>query len=502
MSDSIENLGEPHDFWFYFKKITEIPRCSKHEEKIRAYIEEEAERMRFDYQTDAEGNIAVYLDSKNQKDAVILQSHMDMVCEKNAGINHDFSQDALNLEIVEKDGEKWLSAKGTTLGADNGVGIALSLTIMKLIHKGTLTFKKIPIMLLFTVDEESGLTGAFNIDPNLIHGKYLINLDSEEDDSFTIGCAGGINTICSITYEAKEKETLEAASDYIPLKISISGLIGGHSGVDIHKGRANAIKMLAKIMWKLNHSFDIIIISMNGGNRPNAIPREANSEIYCYKDQLEKLENYFNQIKSEIILGIGKNEPEMKMEMKFLPEDINTAYIPQDLYPQILSVMYGMPNGPISMHHKIKDLVYTSTNLASIQTEAKTGKIIITTSQRSIHEISKKIIYERIEGLFGLISYPKEITHIGNYPGWEPNFDSSLVKIAQSVYNDLFGEEPTIQAIHAGLECGILKQHHPEMEMISIGPDIDGPHSPDEKLRIASIEKFWSFLLEFLRSMH
>ncbi len=497
----LKDLGEPLEFWEYFEQISKIPHCSGKEEKVREYIKNEAERLGFKTQVDKTGNLlvksAINQNRKNHR-KVILQCHMDMVCEKNEGVVHDFSKDPLQLEVVKMEGEKWLTAKGTTLGADNAVGIAYILALMKRLNSKALKFDPLVIEMLFTVDEEVGLVGAFNIDKELIKGgTYLLNLDSEEDDRFTIGCAGGINTVGEIKFEYSPlKKCLKNA---IPLRLSITGLLGGHSGTDIHKDRANSIKIMSKILWKVNHEFSICLHSLNGGNRANAIPREAQAILFVENKEVSILKNFIDHIINEIKLGISRIEPKMNIKVEVIEGFEEKFVFSENLQNKLLHMLYVMPHGPISMHPKIPNLVYTSTNLASIKTHE--DLIIITTSQRSLHEISKKVMYEKLEALLNLADLNIKISHVGEYPGWDPDFKAELLKFAQKTYKELFNEEVIIQAIHAGLECGILKQHFPDIDMISFGPTVEGGHSPDERLKIQSINKMWNFLIKLLENL-
>ena len=495
---NLRDLGNPTDFWEYFEKISKIPRCSGREEKVREFIKNEAEKMSFETINDKVGNLVVRIPSKlrTNKPKVILQCHMDMVCEKNEKIRHDFSRDSLKLSLIERDNEKWLTAEETTLGADNGVGIAYLLMLMKKIYQGELELG--PLDFLFTVDEEVGLVGAFNLDSGLIDGKYLLNLDSEEDNRFTIGCAGGINTIGTIKVEFIN--ITDNIRKMIPLKLSITGLIGGHSGVDIHRGRANALKILAKILWKVNNTFSIEVNSINGGNRPNAIPREAQAIFYVDKKSFDEINRLITQIISEIKLENSTIEPKLNISAVKISTVEKPLIIPNPIKDKILHILYIIQNGPVSMHQKIPKLVHTSTNLASIRTEDNLIKIV--TSQRSLSEASIKNLYEKVESLFNIANLDCEILHEGEYPGWEPNFNSKLLNIAEETYGNLFNQKPIIEVVHAGLECGILKKKFPNIEMISFGPTIIGPHSPDERLNINSVEKIWRFLLALLKNLN
>ncbi|MBD3255430.1 MAG: beta-Ala-His dipeptidase [Candidatus Lokiarchaeota archaeon] len=494
----IDKLGRPQEFWEHFLQISKIPRCSGKEEQIRNYIVSYSNKLKLKHKIDDAGNLVVELPSENKKAVrCVLQAHLDMVCEKDDEIEHDFSSDTLSLKIEEIQGKKWLTAEGTTLGADNGVGIAYILTLMDKINSEELKFPNISFQFLFTVEEETGLVGALNIDKNLINGKYLINLDSEEADKFVVGCAGGITTMGEIPLTYKDEDNEKSASTSFIL--SIKGLKGGHSGTDIHKGRANAIKILSKILWKINNKYKISIYSLDGGNLSNAIPREAHAKFMSIYNLKDKIEAFCQKIISEIELGISKVEPNMQISLREVELDNNENLISDIITDKVFHLLYIMPNGPISYHSKDRDLVYTSTNLASIKTEE--DKIIITTSQRSLHEISKRIMCEKIEALFRLADLKIDIIHSGNYPGWEPNFQSKILKIAKKTYQNLFNESTEVEVIHAGLECGILKHYFPETEMISIGPAVIGGHSPGERLFMPSVKKIWDFLVQFLNNL-
>ena len=496
---NLRDLGNPSEFWEYFEQISKIPRCSGKEEQIRNYVKSEAEKFEFETKIDKAGNLLVRITSKNDKNPIIiLQSHLDMVCEKNEKTIHDFSKDPLKLKIIEINGKKWLTADGTTLGADNGVGIAYQLAFMKKIHNGELEFGNIGLDLLFTVNEEDGLIGAFQIDKDLIKGNSLINLDGEREDIITIGCAGGILTNAKIKLDTiqinQEGDELEA------MKIIITGLIGGHSGADIHRGRANAIKLIARILWKLNNNFCIYVNSINGGKRHNAIPRESNSIIYIRKKESTEIIDYINKLTTEMKLEFSSIENNLDISIQKLVDiDINKV-LSKETQNKILNILYIMPNGPISMHPYIKNLVLTSTNLASILT--KKHRMIVITSQRSFEVFSNLIISEKIMALFKLTDLNIKLKTIGGYGGWKPDFSSNLLKISKETYKELFNEEVNAKAFHVGLEPGVFKIKFPEVEMISIGPNTIGPHSPDERLEIKSVEKLWKFLIKLLKNLN
>ena len=492
------DLGQPSEFWDYFEQITKIPRCSEHEEKVRTYIKEEAERLGFETQVDNTGNLVVRITAAgSQTKKVVLQCHLDMVCEKNEGVSHDFSRDPLNLKIEEINNEKWVTAEGTTLGADNGVGICYSLLLMKKIYNKDLKFDSLGFDLLFTVDEEMGLRGAFKIDNDLISGDYLINLDAEDEDSVTIGCAGGRVTFFHIKKEIRE---ISKKSTLIPVKIFVSGLLGGHSGADIHLGRGNALKIIGQILWKLNEKFSINIHSISGGNRTNAIPREANAIFYVENDTFSDLCEFMKNLTSELKVIFEGIDPKLNISLMKLEDFGDREVMIKKIQDELLNILYTLPNGPLSMHPKIKGLVFTSSNLGVIKTEKE--KIVIKLSQRSLSEYFKIVIWEKATALFNLTSLEIDTLLDSDYPGWTPNFNSKLLEITKEVYKDVNNKEIEVKAIHAGLECGILKKKYPQMEMISIGPNNVGAHSPDERVSVQSVNKIWRFIRSLLRTIN
>jgi dipeptidase D len=500
LTQTIKNLGNPSEFWDYFEQISQIPRCSGNEAGIRNFIKEEAEKFDFDTKIDKTGNLVVRISPnivRDQNKKVVLQSHLDIVCEKNEATKHDFSKDPLKLKIIEVDTEKWLSAEGTTLGADNGVGIAYSLALMKKIHEKQVNLDSLAIDLLFTVEEETGLYGALGIDKDMIEGDYLINLDSESDEKFTIGCAGGINTLADI--KLNYENINDTFKDPIFMKISVGGLNGGHSGIEIDKGRGNSIKILSKILWKSNKKYSISLQSIRGGNKLNAIPREAQSIIIIEKEREPVIRTFMNEVISEIKLEIGRNEPNLQINLDLINDINENRILARELKDKLLDILYIFPNGPISMHQEIQGLVHTSTNLAAIK--MKENVIQIGSSQRSVNAFSQKFIEERIEALFNLADLDITVEQSAGYPGWDPNFNSTLLKISKDTYNELFINEAKVKAIHAGLECGVLKKLVPNTEMISLGPNVIGGHTPDERLQVKSVTKIWTFLLRLLEKL-
>ncbi len=492
---NLKDLGEPSEFWDYFEKVSKIPRCSEHEEKIRLFIKEEAERMGFKSKSDSIGNLVVIVPAKsNQKSTVVLQCHMDMVCEKNESVSHDFSKDPLKLKIEEIKNEKWLTAEGTTLGADNGVGICYILALMKKIHKGELNFDSLSLNMLFTVDEEQGLRGAFEIEKEFLEGDFLINLDSEEDNAVTIGCAGGL--VHFIKIKNTTIELYQQIENFIPIKVFISGLSGGHSGVDIHLGRGNALKIIGQLLWKLNKQYSIHICSIDGGNRTNAIPREVTAILYIEKYNSSEILSSIKTLFTEIKVIFDGIEPNLNLSLEKLEQYTNNKVLNKNVQENLLNIMYLLPNGPLSMHPRIDGLVFTSSNFGTITT--REDEIEIKVSQRSLSEYFKVVIWEKTKALLDLSGLEINIVKDSDYPGWTPNFQSKLLARCKKTYKELFSEDINIKAIHAGLECGILKKKFPQMEMISFGPTNEGAHSPDERLLINSVVKVWKLLISLL----
>ncbi|RMG68571.1 MAG: aminoacyl-histidine dipeptidase [Calditrichaeota bacterium] len=482
MKEAIAGL-EPALLWEHFYQLSQIPRCSKHEEKARAYVIEVAQRNNLEYRTDSAGNVVVKKPATpgmENRPTVVLQSHLDMVCEKNKDTEHDFSRDPIRLK---REGD-WLTAEGTTLGADNGIGVAAALAVLE-----STSLKHGPLECLFTIDEETGLTGATMLDPNLLEGRMLLNLDSEEDGAIYIGCAGGRDTELLL---ALDTETAPAGMKAV--RIRVGGLQGGHSGLNIHEGRGNAIKLLARFLWKQAPQLNLRVASIDGGSKHNAIPRECDAVVYLPSDQMDKLkaaaEAYSRIFKNEYRLidpGVFLEVAETGFEA---PSDVLTP----ELQKRTVNLLFALPHGVIAMSHAVPGLVETSTNLAVVHTEGSAIRIV--TSQRSSVQSELDEIVDQVCATGELAM--AEIQQGNGYPAWQPNPDSPLLKRAEKVYQDLFGTAPEVKAIHAGLECGIIGDKFPGMDMISFGPTISGAHSPDEKVQISTVEKFWKFLTTLL----
>ena len=492
---NLTDLGQPKEFWEYFKQILEIPRCSRNEEKLRNFVKYEAEKFGFISEVDEIGNIAVKIPVVNQKLKCVLQCHMDMVCEKNEDVIHDFSKDPIRPKIIEIDNEKWITAEGTTLGADNGVGVCYLLTLMKKTFRDELKFDRIGLDLLFTVREEYDMGGAKNINPNLVDGNYLINLDSGQK-AITIGCTGGIGFHTRV----KMKSVIIDRGQFNlqPITLSIFGLVGGHSGL-CNEGQAHAINILCQILWKLNKKYTLHLNKIHGGGAANAIPREANSIFLIKENQFEEIKSFILENFSEIKKLYSGIEKDMNISIEKLEDSTINEVLSKNVQNKLLDLLYIFPNGPLAFHPKINDLMFTSTNLGKIRT--KDDHIKIRWLHRSLSKYYNNDIYEQILTLLELSGLEKENKYRGSYPPWEPDFNSKLLKIAQNTYKELFKEEVDIKIIHGGLEATLLVDKIPEIEAIAFGANSKGLHSPDERLEVKSVERTWNFLKHLLNKI-
>jgi len=482
MNQNIKSL-EPALVWNYFYEICQIPRPSGKTKAIQDWLINFAQEKGLASKRDTIGNVLISKPGTKgyeKKPVLVLQSHMDMVAEKNADVAHDFEKDPIDTYI---DGE-WVKARGTTLGADNGIGIAAQLAVL-----ASDDLEHGPVECLFTVDEETGLFGAFAMESGFFTANSLINLDSEDEGELFIGCAGGMNSKFSFYYQ-----TESAPTDYFYVNISLKGLTGGHSGDDIEKGRGNANHLLARFLWHENVETDLRLTYFNGGNLSNAIPREASCVVGVPWNQKEQLRVNLNCYLADLEDEFGAIEPGLKLEMESTTAPVDVLLKTDS--NRFISVMYASLNGVIAMSNKLPGLVETSLNLASVKQGAE-KEWIITTSQRSSVETSKHALSDRLEALFSLAGIPA--THGDGYPGWNPNPDSALMKKVAGTYKDLFGKEPKVKAIHAGLECGLFLEKCPGLDMVSFGPTMRGVHSPDEKLHIPAVASFWTLLIESLK---
>lgn len=476
---------QPQPLFSYFEQICQIPRPSKKEEKIRKYLLDFAKQNNLFAKTDEVGNVLIKKEPTPEMEnapTVILQTHMDMVCEKNSDKVFDFDNDAIE-PLVDGD---WVKANGTTLGADCGIGIAAQLAV--------LTSKEIkhgPIECLITVDEETGLTGAFALDPGFLSGSILLNLDSEDEGEIFIGCAGGIDTLADFTYEKNAVPTGSTA-----LKISVSGLLGGHSGDDIHKNRGNANKILNRILIELSKEIPLRLAEFNGGNLRNAIAREAFAIITIPSGMKEKATAEFNIFSAEIQTEFERNEPDLKMRIGSV--EIPEFVIDEVTQRQLIHSLNACPHGVLEMSTRMEGMVETSTNLASVKF-SDSNKIIVTTSQRSELESRKHMAASMVNSVFTIAG--AQVEHSDGYPGWAPDPDSAVLKLTVDSYKRLFGKNPVVRSIHAGLECGLFLEKYPSLDMVSFGPTIKGAHSPDERLEIDSTLKFWKHLVDVLENI-
>ena len=472
---------QPSLVWEIFDQITAVPRPSKHEERIIEYLVEFAQKHSLDYSRDDIGNVVIRKPATpgyESKPTVVLQSHMDMVCEKNSDTVHNFDTDPIRTKI--EDG--WVKADGTTLGADCGIGMAAALALLV-----DPTVEHGAIEALFTVDEETGLTGAFNLGEGMLSGKYLINLDSEDEGEIFIGCAGGVDTLASFDYTV---ETLDGEYEYY--RIAVSGLKGGHSGDDIDKGLGNANKILANFLYDAQR-YDIRLGMFDGGNLRNAIPREAYAVVAVPEHTALLFETALAQYVAAVKALYAPTEPNLNFSVS---QAAVQPVIDTDAQLGLLAALVGLPNGVLAMSQTMKGLVETSTNLASVKFVG--SQIVVTTSQRSSVERAKRDAMHSIEAVLALAG--AEVEHSDGYPGWTPDPSSALLGTTIESYKRLFGTEPKVRAIHAGLECGLFLEKYPHLEMVSFGPTLRGVHSPDERLEIATVDKFWVLLLDVLKS--
>ncbi len=476
---------QPQAIWQYFYEITQVPRPSKKEEKIILYLKDFAKKFNLELLQDKTGNILIKKPATNGKESsptVILQSHMDMVCEKNSDTVFDFENEPLKVYI---DGD-WVSAEGTTLGGDDGIGMAAELALL-----ASTDITHPALECLFTIDEETGLTGAFALEKGFLSGTVLVNLDSEDDGEVYVGCAGGVDTLINFDYTAEA-----VPQNYEAIKVTVNGLSGGHSGGDIHLNRGNANQILAKFIAQEAAKYDIRIADFQGGNLRNAIPRESYATILIpgtqEMDFMQNMTSYYQEAKNQYVVS----DPKLLISSKAV--DNPKEVIDANTQMRLLNAINTCPNGVIAMSKNIEGLVETSTNLASVKIKGA-GKIEVVTSQRSSSEPAKEEIAARIREVFE--SNGASVKNSDGYPGWSPNLDSNVLKIAKTAFNSLHQADPDIKAIHAGLECGLFLKKYPYLDMISIGPTIKDAHSPNESMKINTVTRFWDWLIEILKNI-
>ncbi|MBX7151677.1 aminoacyl-histidine dipeptidase [bacterium] len=476
---------EPRQVFDYFYQITQVPRPSKKEEKIRTYIIETAKKLNREIQEDTTGNIVVRKAASaglENAPAVVLQGHLDMVCEKNKDVTMDFDKDPIRPRV---DGE-WIKATGTTLGADNGIAVATMLAILSddsLVHG--------PLEMLFTIDEETGLTGATHLDPKMLKGRRLINLDSEEEGVLFVGCAGAKDA--TITFPVKWKDVHDGMT---ALQIKVEGAVGGHSGLDIHLGRANAIKILARILWSLHRSYSFRLSHLHGGSKRNAIPREAEAVLAISNEDVASFKKDFQRLQKAIKPVYHSTDPHLKMTLTETSTE-KPHVMKKSQTAVLINLLHALPHGVMAMSKELSGLVETSVNLATI--EMTHTSILIGSNQRSFIETEKDALVDRVRATAELAG--AEMTQSEGYPGWKPDMKSKVLGIAKTTFQAMYGKEPHVTAIHAGLECGIIGEKFSGMEMISFGPTIQGAHSPDESLFIPSVKPFYEATLKMLEKL-
>ena len=476
---------QPAAVWRFFGELMNIPRPSKHEERVSAYLQDFGHKHGYETLVDEVGNVLIRKPAApgyENAPGVCLQAHMDMVCEKNADTQFDFMTDAIRAEIEEG----WMIAKDTTLGADDGIGVAAALAILddRRLEHG-------PLECLFTVDEETGLTGAANLHKDWIKSSILLNFDDEDEGEFCIGCAGGVDTVAEIDYTPEPVPAGMKA-----FEISVSGLTGGHSGDDIHRGRANANKLLNRILWNATHKIDARLATIDGGNLRNAIAREARAVILIPTLNADKLKHMVYDYGQRLAFEFRSTEPNLQVSLS--PAEMPASVIDLTSHHNLIAALYACAHGVLAMSREIPNFVETSTNLASIKMVGE-RTIRICTSQRSSVESAKQAAAEKIEATFRLIG--ARVEHSDGYPGWTPNPESRVLKVGVETYKRLYGHEPVVRAIHAGLECGLIGEKYPNMDMISYGPTLRGVHAPGEKIEIKTVQMFWDLTLEILKKL-
>lgn len=475
---------EPQELWNKFADLNAVPRPSKKEERVIAFMKDFGAKLGLETIEDEVGNVIIKKPATpgmEDRVAIVMQSHLDMVHQKNADTDFDFDTQGIEMYV---DGD-WVRAKGTTLGADNGLGVA---TIMAVLESKTIEHPAIEA--LFTIDEETGMTGAMGLKGGLLTGGILLNLDTEEDDEIGVGCAGGVDVTATRTYT--EEETPEFKTGYT---ITVKGLQGGHSGMDIHKGLGNANKIMNRVLFDGFENFGLRISEINGGSLRNAIPRESNATVVIDAMHKDVFEAEMEELATTIKMELKTMEPELQIVVSACetPEKMMDLGVQEG----VTRAIYAAVNGVFRMSADIPDLVETSNNIARVI--IKEGNITIKCLTRSSVESSKVDLANTLRAAFELTGC--EVDCSGDYPGWAPNMDSSILKVLDGLYEKINGEKAHVAACHAGLECGILGQNYPEMEMISFGPTIKGAHSPDERASISSAKKYWKFVLEILKNI-
>lgn len=483
MSQEVRSL-EPKILWNHFEDLNAVPRPSKKEERVTAFMKAFGESLGLETLVDDIGNVLIRKPASpgmEDRKPVILQGHIDMVHQKNSDTDFDFDTMGIRSYV---DGD-WVKAEGTTLGSDNGIGVAAAMSILS-----STDVKHGPIEGLFTVDEETGMTGAFALQKNWCQGEILLNMDYEDEGELCIGCAGGIDTNISAKYA---EENLDASMK--SYKITVKGLKGGHSGVEINLQRGNSNKIMTRLIWEAERKFDLRLAEFDGGSLRNAIPREAFAKIAVPSEHVAAFETFISDYEKIVKEDLKSTDPNASVTCESISESLKAmAQTDQKAW---INALYANPNGVFKMSNDIDGHVETSTNLSRVQ--IKDGEIVILCLTRSSVEEAKMDCAQMIEAAYGHLN--AEVEHGGDYPGWTPNPNSDILETCKSIYSEKFGKVPEVTAIHAGLECGIISQSHPNLDMIAFGPTIRNPHSPDEMVNIETVQKFWKFLLDILKEI-
>ena len=480
MSQAVSTL-EPSSLWSHFSDLNAVPRPSKKEERVIQFMVDFGKSLNLPVAVDEIGNVIIKKPATagmEDRQTVVLQSHLDMVHQQNAGTGFDFDSEGINMYI---DGD-WVKAHGTTLGADNGIGVAAIMAVL-----ASTDIPHPAIEGLFTIDEETGMTGALGLKGGLLDASIMLNLDTEDDDELTIGCAGGIDVSARGSYNAEP-----SPEGYVGLTISVKGLTGGHSGMDIHKGRGNANKLMNRLLQGIEKLVDLRLASVDGGGLRNAIPRESMATVAIPQDKVTEVEEFLRSQQEILQAEYQTTDPDLNIGA--VSVDVPASVLPSSFSTQILKAIYACPNGIYRLSPDIEGLVQTSNNLARVLVENGTYEVLCLT--RSSLDSEKMDLAAMITSAFELIG--ADVDTSGDYPGWTPKPSAPIIATMASLYREMFNEEPNVAACHAGLECGILGTNYPGMDMISFGPNIRGAHSPDEKVQISSVQKFWKYLLETL----
>lgn len=482
MTPALADL-DPQVLWKHFDELAATPRASTKEAAARSYVLAQAAKLRLETTQDAVGNLIVRKPAHPGREAApmaLLQGHLDMVCEKNEGTAHNFDTDPIK---IVRDGD-WLKADGTTLGSDNGIGVAAALAVME-----STDIAHGPLEFVFTIDEETGLTGAAEFPGGLLKSKYFLNLDNEETGTLCIGCSGGVKTT------GRRKVTFQTATGNSAWRIKVFGLKGGHSGVDIHQGRGNALRILGGALQRVTAKLSAKVAAVDGGSAQNAIAREAAAIVVVDAARENELRSLLSAYECEWKADLGGFDPELQISMEKAPRP-DKALEAADA-KRIIDLLVTVPHGVVAMSPDVPGLVQNSTNLAIVSVNGDTAEIV--TSQRSAIESSKHAVAQMVATVFGMADF--EVEHAGSYPGWKPEPTSEIVQKLQTAHEKLFGKPAKLIAMHAGLECGVIGEKYPGMQMVSFGPTIVDPHSPNERVQISTVQSFWKYLKTVLESI-